>query len=226
LLALSASSPFWQGRNTGLAAYRMSVWGEMPRTGLPELFSGTKEYDRYVATMMNAEAIKDASFLWWTLRPSIRYPTLELRVADSCTKLDDTLAIAALYRCLVRRVVREPALNLGLTGASRAIVSENLWRAQRDGVRASFIDETRGSAVPCAEYLASLLDQLAEDISALDCLTEVERTREIVATGTIADHQLKIQAKSQETGIAARGAMRSVVDWIASVTAGVDAFSK
>jgi glutamate---cysteine ligase / carboxylate-amine ligase len=165
LLALSASSPFWQGRNTGLAAYRMSVWGEMPRTGLPELFSGTAEYERYVATMISAGAIKDASFLWWTLRPSIRYPTLELRVADSCTKLDDTLAIAALYRCLVRRAVREPKLNHGMTGASRAIVSENLWRAQRDSVRASFIDETSGASVPCAEFLASLLDELAGDMS-------------------------------------------------------------
>lgn len=219
LLALSASSPFWQGRNTGLAAYRMSVWGEMPRTGLPELFGDAEEYERYVATMVGAGAIKDASFLWWTLRPSIRYPTLELRVADSCTNLDDTLAIAALYRCLVRHVVREPKLNRGMTGASRAIVSENLWRAQRDGVRASFIDEPSGRAVPYPEYLAALLDQLALDATELDCVPEVERTREIVAHGTSADHQLAILAESQGARTAAR-ATESVVDWIARVTAG------
>ena len=111
MLALSASSPFWQGQNTGLAAYRTSVWGEMPRTGLPDLFRDDAEYEHYVDTMVRAGAIKDASFLWWTLRPSTRYPTLELRVADSCTNLDDTIAIAALYRCLVRHLVRVPHLN-------------------------------------------------------------------------------------------------------------------
>jgi glutamate---cysteine ligase / carboxylate-amine ligase len=220
LLALSASSPFWQGRKTGLAAYRMSVWGEMPRTGLPELFRGTEEYERYVATLVCAGAIKDASFLWWTLRPSIRYPTLELRVADSCTTLEDTLAIAALYRCLVRRVVREPKLNQGMTGSSRAIVSENLWRAQRDGARANFIDETSGRVIPCADYLASVLERLALDATELSCVPEVKRTKEIAASGTSADHQLKIFAESQTTSIASRDAIIPVVDWIASVTAG------
>ena len=211
LLALSASSPFWQGRNTGLAAYRLSVWGEMPRTGLPDLFADTEEYERYVATMVNAGAIKDASFLWWTLRPSSRYPTLELRVADSCTNLEDALAIAALYRCLVRYVVREPALNKGMTGASRAIVSENLWLAQRDGVRANFIDERSARSVPCAEYLSSLLDKLDPDVTELDCEPEIRRIREIVAHGTGADGQLAVLAQSRR--------LEAVVDWIAGVTA-------
>lgn len=219
LLALSASSPFWQGGNTGLAAYRLSVWGEMPRTGLPELFRDADEYDRYVATMVRAGAIKDASFLWWTLRPSIRYPTLELRVADSCTRLDDTLAIAALYRCLVRHAVREPGLNRGMTGASRALVSENLWRAQRDGVRASFIDEATGQSVPCAAYLAALLDQLASDTAELGCVAEVERTRQIVAHGTSADRQLALAAEVRGAGGLIR-ATPSVVDWIATASRG------
>jgi glutamate---cysteine ligase / carboxylate-amine ligase len=151
LLALSASSPFWQGRRTGLAAYRLSAWGELPRTGLPDLFTDVQEYDRYVVTMIRAGSIKDASFLWWTLRPSMRYPTLELRVADSCTNLDDSIAIAAIYRCLVQRAVRDPQLNRDVTGASRALVSENLWRAQRDGVRAGFIDEGSGRSIPCQD---------------------------------------------------------------------------
>ena len=177
LLALSASSPFWQGSNTGLAAYRLSVWGELPRTGLPDLFADTIEYERYITTMVGAGAIKDASFLWWTLRPSMRYPTLELRVADSCTNLEDTLAIAALYRCLVRLVVREPRLNRGMTGVSRAIVAENIWRAQRDGVRASFIDEQSARSVSCTDYLASLLNTLASDIGELGCQPQIDRTK-------------------------------------------------
>ena len=114
LLALSASSPFWQGRDTGLAAYRMSAFGEMPRTGLPDLFRDDKDYTRYVDTMTRAGAIADASFLWWTLRPSIHFPTLELRVADTCTRVEDTLAIAALYRCLVRLINKRPELNVSV----------------------------------------------------------------------------------------------------------------
>ncbi len=177
LLALSASSPFWQGQETGLAAYRLSVWGEMPRTGLPDLFRDAAEYESYVATMVRCGAIADASFLWWTLRPSIHFPTLELRVADSCTRLEDALAIAALYRCLVRLAVRRPDLNRGLTGASRALVSENLWRAQRDGVHASFIDEPSGTAMPFATYLDAVIAEIAEDAEALGCEPEIERAR-------------------------------------------------
>ncbi len=220
LLALSASSPFWQGRATGLAAYRLSVWGEMPRTGLPNLFRDTADYDRYVATMIRSEAIADASFLWWTIRPSIRYPTLELRVADSCTRLEDTLAIAALYRCLVRFAVRRPELNRGLTGASRAIVSENLWRAQRDGVRASFLNETSGDAESFAAYLEALLAQIAEDADALDCRSEIAMTRKIVSSGTSADRQLDILGEARAGLDDPRQVLAAVVDWIADTTAG------
>ena len=210
LLALSASSPFWQGNATGLAAYRLSVWGEMPRTGLPELFEDTAAYERYVGIMVAAGAIRDASFLWWTLRPSMHYPTLELRVADSCTRLEDTLTIAALYRCLVRLAVRKPERHRGLTSVSRALVSENLWRAQRDGIRASFIDEASSTAVPFADCLDTLLADIADDADALGCRTEVERAREIMRLGTSADRQLALAAGPE--------AIHGVVDWLATTT--------
>jgi glutamate---cysteine ligase / carboxylate-amine ligase len=212
LLALSASSPFWQGRNTGLAAYRLSVWGELPRTGLPETFADTDEYERFVDLMVRTGAIKDASFLWWAIRPSRKYPTLELRVADSCTSLDTSIAIAALYRCLVRFAVRNPDLNKGLTGASRAIVTENLWRAQRYGVRATFIDEHQSRAIPCAEFLRTLTGQLAEDADALGCLSEIERATDIVTSGTSADCQIAIADD------ASGDPLIPVVDWIARTT--------
>ena len=220
LLALSTSSPFWQGRSTGLAGYRMSAFGEMPRTGLPDLFGSMEEYQRYVDIMTRAEAITDASFLWWTLRPSVRYPTLELRVADSCTRVDDTLAIAALYRCLVRLADRRPDLNRGLTGASRAIAAENLWRAQRDGVRAAIIDEDVGTAVPFASHLDAMLTLAAEDADALGCQSEVARVRDIVAAGTSADHQLSTFAQARARGLGEREALGAVVDWLAETTAG------
>lgn len=220
LLALSTSSPFWQGRNTGLAGYRLSAFGEMPRTGLPDLFGSMEEFDRYVGTMTRAGAIADASFLWWTLRPSVRYPTLELRVADSCTRVEDTLAIAALYRCLVRHADRQPNLNRGLTGASRAIASENLWRAQRDGVRANLINEEAGVAVPFASHLDAVLALVAEDADALGCQPEVARVRGIVAEGTSADCQRSVFAAARARGLGEREAVGAVVDWLAGTTAG------
>lgn len=219
LLALSASSPFWQGQATGLAAYRLSVWGEMPRTGLPDLFQDAADYERYVATMVRGGAIADASFLWWTLRPSIHYPTLELRVADSCTRLEDTLAIAALYRCLVRLAVRRPELNRGLTGASRALVSENLWRAQRDGVQASFLNEKSGAMVPFTTYLDALLADILEDADALGCRPEIERARVIAKEGASADHQLAVFASARKETADVNEALAAVVDWIAGTTA-------
>lgn len=220
LLALSASSPFWGGRPTGLAAYRLSVWGEMPRSGLPDLFQSEADYERYVATMVRAQSIADGSFLWWTIRPSIHFPTLELRVADSCTRLEDTLAIAAIYRCLVRLAVRKPELNRGLTGASRAIVSENLWRAQRDGIQASLIDEQRAEAIPLKEHLDAVLDSIAEDAEILGCKPEIESARQIATTGTSADRQLAIFAESRGRSQSIDEASAAVVDWLAGATSG------
>ena len=216
LLALSASSPFWQGRDTGLAAYRLSVWGAMPRTGLPDLFQDAADYDRYVAAMTKAGAITDASFLWWTIRPSIHFPTLELRVADSCTRLDDTLAVAALYRCLVRLVDRSPALNRGQTGAERAITAENFWRAQRDGTRAEFLD-IHGGTVPFATGLEAVLSQVETDAAALGCEAELGQLRRLAAEGTSADRQLAVFAAASGD---ARQALSATVDWIAAATAG------
>lgn len=220
LLALSASSPFWQGRDTGLAGYRMSAFGEMPRTGLPDLFDGSADYDRYVEVMTRAKAITDASFLWWTLRPSMRYPTLELRVADSCTRIEDTLAIAALYRCLVRLVDRRPELNRGQTGASRAFIAENMWRAQRDGVHGEFIDAAAGAAVPFAACCDAVLDLVAEDADMLGCRRQVERTRDIVVAGTSADRQLATFSAARARGLGEREALGTVVDWLAATTSG------
>ena len=218
LLALSASSPFWQGRPTGLAAYRLSVWGEMPRSGLPDLFQNQADYERYIAAMVRSKSIADASFLWWTIRPSIHFPTLELRVADSCTHLKDTLVIASLYRCLVRLAVRRPEVNRGLTGASRAIVSENLWRAQRDGVKASFIDEQRAEAIPLSAHLDAVLDSIEEDGEALGCKPEIEYARQIAAIGTSADRQRAVFAEFRERSHSMDEASAAVVDWLAGAT--------
>jgi carboxylate-amine ligase len=140
-------------------------------------------------------------------------------VADSCTRLEDTLAIAALYRCLVRMAVRKPELNRGLTGASRALVSENIWRAQRDGVHAKFLDEGSGTMVPFVTYLDAVLAEIAEDTEALGCRPEIERALVVAREGTSADHQLAMFASMRKETANMNEALAAVVDWIAGTTA-------
>lgn len=222
-LALSTSSPFWQGTRTGLLGYRLAAHRELPRTGLPELFESRADYDRYIETLVAARAIEDSSYVWWVLRPSLRHPTLELRAADSCTRLDDTLAIAALYRCAVRRLVRDPRLHAGLTGASRAIVGENCWRAQRYGIHGSFVDEETRSAKPVRDVLSDLIALVREDARELGCEAELDLARWIVARGTSADQQLTLHTEALGRGLSSRDALASVVDWLAAETTGRDA---
>ena len=220
LFALSASSPFWQGKPTGLTAYRLSAFGELPRTGLPQLFSGPEAYERYLRIMTKAGSIQDASFLWWSLRPSIKFPTLELRVADSCTRLEDALTVAALFRCLVRCVVRQPDLNADLDGVSRALAEENLWRTQRSGTEAEIIDETSEDALPFADALDKVLALIDADADALGCGEEVERARTIVAKGTSADRQIAVFEAAREKGRTNRQGLDDVVDWLSETTCG------
>jgi carboxylate-amine ligase len=220
LFALSASSPFWQGKPTGLIAYRLSAFGELPRTGLPELFRTPGDYERYLRIMTRAGSIQDASFLWWSLRPSMKFPTLELRIADSCTRLDDALAIAALYRCLVRLAVRRPDLHAGLDGVSRALAEENLWRAQRSGVESEMIDEASEDALPYSAALDRVLALIDEDADALGCGAIVEHARVIAREGTSADRQIAAFEAGREAGLSNRQALDGVVDWLAETTRG------
>jgi glutamate---cysteine ligase / carboxylate-amine ligase len=220
LLALSTSSPFWQSQRTGLLGYRLAAYRELPRTGLPDLFQGVADYQRYIDTLVAARAIENSSYVWWVIRPSLKHPTLELRVADSCTRVDDSLAIAALYRCLVRRLHRDPSLHANQTGASRAINDENGWRAQRYGIHGSFVDEASRSAKPVRQILDETLDLVAEDAKALGCERELDLARWIVARGTSADQQLALYTEALGRGLSNRDALAGVVDWLTAETVG------
>ena len=220
LLALSTSSPFWQAQRTGLLGYRLAAYRELPRTGLPDLFEGAKDYQRFIDTLVAARAIENSSYVWWVIRPSLKHPTLELRVADSCTRVDDTIAIAALYRCLVRRLSLDTKLNAGQTGASRAINDENSWRAMRYGIHGSFVDEKTRSAKPVRELLDEVLDMIAEDAKELGCEREVDLARWIVARGTSADRQLTLYTEAIGRGLSSRDALAGVVDWLSAETVG------
>ncbi|MBQ0823734.1 carboxylate-amine ligase [Microvirga terrae] len=220
LLALSTSSPFWQAQRTGLLGYRLAAYRELPRTGLPDLFESAQDYQRYIDTLVAARAIENSSYVWWVIRPSLKHPTLELRVADSCTRLDDTIAIAALYRCLVRRLSLDTSLNAGQTGASRAINDENGWRAQRYGIHGSFVDEKTRRAKPVRELLDETLDLVAEDAKVLGCQRELDLARWIVARGTSADQQLTLFTEAVGRGLSNRDALAGVVDWLSAETTG------
>jgi carboxylate-amine ligase len=220
LLALSTSSPFWQAQRTGLLGYRLAAYRELPRTGLPDLFENAADYQRYIDTLVAARAIENSSYVWWVIRPSLKHPTLELRVADSCTRVDDTIAIAALYRCLVRRLSLDTSLNAGQTGASRAINDENCWRAMRYGIHGSFVDEKTRSAKPVRELLDEVLDLIAEDARELGCEREADLARWIVARGTSADRQLTLYTEAVGRGLSNRDALAGVVDWLTAETTG------
>jgi len=213
-IALSTSSPFWQGRATGLKGYRLAAYDELPRTGLPELFVNAAEYDAYVAALMRSGAIPDASHLWWAIRPSLKYPTLELRAPDCCTRLGDTVAIAALYRALARHLYVDPEHNAGLDVVDRSIAVENKWRAQRYGLHGTFA--SRSGALAVSELLDRMLDLVAADAAALGCSAEVERCRAIVAAGTSADAQLRIFTENEHEG--ADIALYRVAQWIKDAT--------
>jgi len=218
LLALSTSSPFWQGHFTGLVGYRLAAYDELPRTGLPELFRTNDEYQEYVAALTWAKIIPDASYIWWAIRPSLKNPTIELRIADSCTRLDDALAIAALFRCLVRALDRDRALNAGFDRVGRAITQENKWHAQRYGIGARFVEPFSRSPLTLREWLDQVLDFIAVDVAALDCAAEIKHLHTIAVHGTSADRQVEIFGKARISGRRRLTALKEVVDWAAAET--------
>jgi carboxylate-amine ligase len=215
LLALSTSSPFWAGEDSGLKSYRSAVNKMLPRSGLPEPFRSMGEYEAYVATLVEAKIVPDASYVWWYLRPSLKHPTLELRVADSCTCVDDALAIACLYRCLARHLCLNEGLHAGLTTTARALIDENLWRAVRYGTDGTLVDLTSGEARSFRQEILRVLELVAEDAAALGCEGEIAHIREEICTrGTSAHRQLAIYKAARTAGRPHLSALRDVVRWL------------
>jgi glutamate---cysteine ligase / carboxylate-amine ligase len=218
LLALSTSSPFWQGENTGLKSYRLAVFDEMPRTGTPERFASWGEYRRHVDILTGAGLIEDATKLWWDLRPSDRFPTLEMRITDCCTTLDDTLSIAAMFRCLLRMLWRLKRENQRWRLYSRMLIDENRWRAQRYGIDQGLVDFGKGVIVPYAELLDEILALIDQDARHFDCVEEVAHAREILARGTSAHRQLAVFEHALSAGASRSEALAAVVDWLIAET--------
>lgn len=211
LLALSTSSPFWQGLDTGLKSYRLTVFDGLPRTGLPESFGSYGEYQRTVEVLTRANLIEDASKIWWDLRLSARFPTIEMRVTDVCPRLEDALTIAALYRCLARMLFRLRASNQRWRSYSRFLINENRWRAQRYGGDEGLVDLGKGEVIAFPDLVDELIDLIAQDAEHFGCGAEVRRARDIARHGTSADRQRATYETALDAGVDSEQALREVV---------------
>jgi carboxylate-amine ligase len=212
LLALSTSSPFWRGEDSGLKSYRLSVFDELPRTGLPSRFASWGEYSRHVAVLVDAGLLPDPTMIWWDIRPSARFPTLEMRITDVCTAVDDAVAIAALYQCILRMLYRLRRGNQRWRTYDPLLIGENRWRAKRYGIDEGLVDFGKGEVVPCTHLIDELIDLTAEDAEALDCQQEIRHCRDVVRRGTSAHRQLAVFEDALAAGRSRDEALCDVVD--------------
>ena len=218
-LALSTSSPFWNRQATGLMSYRQAAYDEWPRTGIPDHFDDQPAYDRFVALLVSQGAIPDASYLWWAIRPSLAHPTLELRICDSCTRVEDSLAIAGLYRCLVDTLLHRKTLGEPHGQHTRRLIDENRWLAKRHGLEAGFLLATGDGPEPARVQLASLLALVAESGQRLGCERELARVAAIASEGTSAHRQRDLHQQSLAAGDTPTQALCTAIDWLVDTTA-------
>ncbi|MCL1692781.1 MAG: carboxylate-amine ligase [Actinomycetia bacterium] len=218
LLALSASSPFWHGDDTGLKSYRTAVFRTLPRTGMPDEFLDWTHYQRHARILIDSGVIEDETKLWWDIRPSARYPTLEMRSTDIATRLDDGITLAALYISLLSMLYRLRQDNQRWRVYSRMLLKENVWRAQRYGISESLIDFGSGRLVPFPELIGEVVELIAEDARRLDCVEEVANVHEILRRGTSADRQRGIYEAAVVAGADEHEALVTVVDFLIDET--------
>jgi carboxylate-amine ligase len=211
LLALSTSSPFWQGRDTGLASYRLTVFDNLPRTGLPPPMQSHGEYERSVAVLTDLGVIEDASKIWWDLRPSSKFPTIEARICDVQPRLEDTLTLAALIQCLTRMLWRLAQKNQRWRIYDTFLLDENRWRAQRYGTSRGLIDLGRGEIVDYAELLEELFELVEEDAFYFNAVAELENARTMRASGGSASRQRRAFQAALDAGQCREDALCAVV---------------
>ncbi len=209
LLALSTSSPFWNGKETGTKSYRSIVFQDFPRTGIPTYFPTREDYDGFVATLIETECIPDGSKLWWDMRPHHTFPTLEFRVFDICPRLDEAVALAGLTQALVAWLWDLRRRNMTFRIYRREQIMENKWRAIRGGISAKLVDWGKEEEVPfprLAEEILELVDPFLDELGSRRFVEPV--IRRILETGTSADRQLRVY---RETGDL-KAVVQSLVD--------------
>lgn len=210
ILTLATSSPFWLGRVTGLKSYRSVIFEDLPRTGVPEYFDSMQDYDRYVQTLVKTGCIDEPTKIWWDIRPHPKFPTLEFRMCDCVTKIDDVIAIAALIQAIVAKLIKLRKSNQTWRIYRRGFIAENKWRAIKDGIDGELIDFGREKAVPLRLLMEELLEIIDDVVDELGTRKEVEHIRVMLKNGTSADRQLR---KYHETN-----SFEAVVDMLAEET--------
>ena len=218
LHALSASSPFNEGRETGFKSYRLNLVGALPRTGLPGAMWSRAEYDALVDDYRRLELISDGSELWWDIRPSHAFPTIELRICDICTRVDDAVAVAALYACLARRLLRRDREGSLPPEPPTEIIAENRWLAQRYGVLSFLANTQARGRIDVEDHAVQLVEELAEDARALSCEAELAHALRVVHEGSGADAQVDHYRLRRLEGDGRTKALRSVVDYVVAET--------
>jgi carboxylate-amine ligase len=210
LLALSTSSPFWLGRMTGLKSYRSVVWSRFPRSGIPPELDSYGELEDLIALLVKTNCIDDGKKVWWDMRPHHIYPTLEFRVCDAVTKIEEALCLAALTQAICAKLLKLRRNNLGFRRYSPHLIAENKWRAMRHGVSGQLIDFGRQAEVPMTHLVSELLEFVDDVVDELGCRAEVAYAETITREGTSADRQLAV--------FNATGSLHAVVDSVAAET--------
>lgn len=192
ILALSVNSPFWRGRDTGLKSYRSIVWGRMPRSGIPDSFSSWDDYHHFVETLLRTNSIDEPKKIWWDIRPHPKFNTLEFRVCDMQTRVEDTLCLAALFQAVIVKLARLRRQNLGFRTYQRALIAENRWRAIRYGIDGQLIDLGKVKEVPMRELALELLEFVDDVVDGLGSRAALATVQDILDHGTGADRQLEV----------------------------------
>jgi carboxylate-amine ligase len=198
VLALSTSSPFWLGVNTGLKSYRSEVFARFPRTGIPDYFESRSSFERYVELLVKTGCIDDGKKIYWDVRPHPFFPTLEFRICDIPTRIDDTIAIAALFQAMVAKVNKLLDRNLTFQLHHKMLIEENKWRAIRYGLDGKMIDFGKGTEIPVRELIGELLEFVDDVIDDLRSRKEIRHIRTILNRGTSADEQLRVWHETKD----------------------------
>src|SRR4051812_11974039 len=210
VLALSTSSPFWLGHNTGLKSYRSEVFKKFPRTDIPDHFDSYSSFQRYLDLLIKTGCIDNGKKIWWDVRPHPFFPAVEFRICDIPTRVDDTIAIAALFQAIVAKLKSLIEKNLGFRLYRRMLVQENKWRAVRYGLEGKMIDFGKQKEVPVRDLIRELLDFVDDVLDPLGSRKEVEHIHTILERGTSADEQLRVFAETND--------LRPVVDRLIELT--------
>jgi carboxylate-amine ligase len=210
VLALTTSSPFWMGHNTGLKSYRSEVFKQFPRTDIPDHFDSYASFQRYVDLLVHTGCINDGKKIWWDLRPHPIFPTLEFRICDIPTRVDDTVAIAALFQAIVAKLTKLIEKNLGFRLYRRMLIQENKWRAVRWGIDGKMIDFGKQKEVPTRDLILELLDFVDDVVDELDSRKDIEHIHTILERKTSAEEQLRVFGETKD--------LKAVVDRLIELT--------